>query len=209
MADRRQFFVTLNEYKLESVLELGCNAGANLEAMEDTLSASVVGCDINNLALDIANKKGLIVLWDDATDLDIDDNDYEMVFTSGVLIHLKSPDMIRCMKEMNRVSSRMVMMIEYMGDDIEIPYRGKRSALFKRDYGGIYSVLFPEAELVRTGFLPREMGFDDVTYWIFDGTSDCTSENGVEKIARESDDGSGGPDVAPPLDIEADKISVG
>ena len=206
VADRSAFFETLSEYGLENIFELGCNVGANLEAIEKSLMSYVCGCDVNELALEIAAEKGLSVYRDDATNLSCPNDRFEMVFTCGLMIHMRSADMIRCMKEMNRKSSRMVMIMEYMGDDIATPYRGDR--LFKRDYGNIYNALFPEAVLVRTGFLPQEMGFDDVTYWIFYGTRDCASEDGFKEVARQGDAESRGKDFAPSPAVKTGEIGT-
>ena len=184
---RAGFFGTLAQYEIDSVFEVGCNVGTNLEAMKRVLDCSVAGCDINNDALAEAESRGLEVYWEDAADLDHASDEYDLVFTVGLLIHLNTPELIRCMKEMNRVSNGLVMFMEYAGDDIEVPYRGQRGALIKRDYGGIYQALFPGAVLLETGFLPKEMGFDDVTYWIYYDIGDSASAYGVEEVAWESD----------------------
>ena len=196
---RAEFFKIFASYDVKSAFEVGCNVGTNLEAMALATGAEVYGCDINNKALGIADAAGFEVYWEDATDLDHMCAEYDLVFTVGVLIHLNSPAMIKCMKEMHRVSGGLVMFAEYEGDDIEMPYRGNRGALIKRDYGGIYSALFPEAVLLERGFLPREMGFDDVTYWVFYDSGDSTSSYELDPVARESNERSDGQIVAASL----------
>ena len=84
------------------------------------------------------------------------------------------------------------MFAEYFGHDIEVPYRGERGALIKRDYGEIYKALFPDSVLMETGFLGEDEGFDDVTYWIFYDVGDNTGEDGFEQIAWESADAGSG-----------------
>jgi len=185
---RAEFFKTLESYDIESAFEVGCNQGANLRAVKKALGCEVSGCDINNHSLAVAESQGLEVYWENATDLDHAGGEYDLVFTVGVMIHLNTPELIKCMKEMNRISNGLVMFLEYKGDDIELPYRGQRGALIKRDYGGIYQALNPDAVCLETGFLPQEMGFDDVTWWIFYDSGDSTSAYGIREVAWESDD---------------------
>jgi spore coat polysaccharide biosynthesis protein SpsF len=73
------------------------------------------------------------------------------------------------MAEMVRTSARWVLMGEYFAaDTTEVPYRGHDGALFKRDYGAIFVELFPEWMPAGTGFLSRDEGWDDVTWWLFE-----------------------------------------
>jgi SAM-dependent methyltransferase len=185
---RVEFFRGLAEYEIGNVFEVGCNSGTNLSAIKKALGCEVAGCDINNHSLTIAESKGLEVYWEEATDLDHAGDEYDLVLTVGVMIHLNTPELIRCMKEMHRISNGLVMFLEYKGNDIEVPYRGHRGALIKRDYGGIYQALFPSAVQMGTGFLTQEMGFDDVTWWLFYDNGDSTSAYGVEETPWESDE---------------------
>ena len=196
---RSEFFSGLAPYGIESAFEVGCNVGTNLRAMKKALGCDVAGCDINNSALEVAEEEGLEVYYEDATDLDHESDEFGLVFTVGVLIHLNTPEMIRCMKEMRRISKGYIMFMEYKGNDIEVPYHGERGALIKRDYGAIYQALFPEAQLMETGFLPQEVGFDDVTYWVFYDSGDSPSAYGIEPFTWESDENSDGQILAATL----------
>jgi len=188
--DRSEFFERFEPYGIKNALEVGCNIGSNMVALKKAFDVQVTGVDINAKALEIADAAGLYVLYDDATDLDFPSNEYNLVFTVGVLIHLNTPELIRAMQEMHRVSNGFVLFAEYYGDDIEVPYRGERGALIKRDYGGIYQALFPGAIQVETGTAGDDLGFDDVTYWMFYDVSNSASKDGFYQTARESIDGS-------------------
>jgi spore coat polysaccharide biosynthesis protein SpsF len=86
----------------------------------------------------------------------------------GVLIHQPESTLPLVMSEVVRCSNRYVLCGEYFSEQtIEVPYRGQCGALFKRDYGRIYQELFPNLSLVEKGFLSREEGWDDVTFWLF------------------------------------------
>jgi hypothetical protein len=110
-------------------------------------------------------------LWSPARELPFRDRWFDLVFTMGVLIHQPETTLPLVMAEIVRCSRRYILCGEYFAErTTEVAYRGQSGALFKRDYGGRYKELFPELHLIREGFLGRDMGWDDVTYWIFEKT---------------------------------------
>jgi len=185
LADRTKFFQRFLKYEIVDAFEIGCNIGTNMKVLE-RLGIETVGCDINVTAVNIAVLNNLKAYVSMGTNVDAYDK-YDMVFTVGVLIHQQTAELIKMMKEMVRLSARYVMFAEYEGDDEEVPYRGERHALFKREFGRIFESLFPQAELLDTGIAGKEMGFDNVTYWMYD-ISNCASEDGFSQVARESSD---------------------
>ncbi len=94
---------------------------------------------------------------------------FDLVLTMGVLIHISSEDLPTAMSEIVRCSDRYVLCGEYFAEDeTPVDYHGETGALFKRDYGGLYVSTFPELQLVESGFLGRDEGWDDVTWWLFE-----------------------------------------
>ena len=186
--DRRTFFSRFMHYEIRNAFEIGCNWGANLMALE-SLDVNVMGCDINQSAIDAAVDLGLTAVINDGTSCWEFSNEFDFVYTVGVLIHQQTPDLINMMKEMVRLSSEFVMFAEYMGQDEEVPYRGERFALFKRDYGKVFEALFPNAQLMEQGTAGKELGLDNITYWVYD-ISNCASAVRVEQIPRQSFDAS-------------------
>lgn len=189
LADRTKFFQRFLKYEIVSAFEIGCNIGTNMKVLEK-LGIETLGCDVNATAVNIAVLNNLKAYVASGTNVE-DYDKYDLVFTVGVLIHQQTPELIKMMQEMVRLSSRYVMFAEYEGDDEEVPYRGERHALFKREFGRIFESLFPQAELVDTGIAGKEMGFDNVTYWMYD-ISNCASADGFTQAARESFDASEG-----------------
>jgi hypothetical protein len=102
--------------------------------------------------------------------LPFEDRNFELVFTTGVLIHLPEDALPGAMAEIVRCSSRYVLCGEYYADEpVQVPYRGHTGALFKRDYGRLYCESFDQLRLLDSGFLPRDSGgWDDVTWWLFE-----------------------------------------
>jgi pseudaminic acid biosynthesis-associated methylase len=159
---------------VERVLEVGCNLGANLRWLATLLPPhQVYGVDINNTALTQLRSELPTVnaLWSTARFLPFRDGFFDLVFTTGVLIHQPQTSLPEVMSEIVRCSKRYVLAGEYHAESLtEVPYRGQEGALFKLDFGARYLELFPDLKLVRTGFLPRGSGWDDLTWWLLERT---------------------------------------
>jgi pseudaminic acid biosynthesis-associated methylase len=171
---RRPFWAERHErLGFTSALEVGCNAGANLEHLAELLGPQhVAGVDINAEALARVHERlpGVDVRLAPARALPYPDGAFDLVFTTGVLIHQPPAELPRVMDEIVRCSRRYVLCGEYRADDLEeVPYRGQQGALFRHDYGRLYRERFAELELVEEGFLAREGGvWDDLTFWVFE-----------------------------------------
>ena len=154
-----------------SVLEVGCNVGANLRwIVQHVDRRSVVGVDVNEGALARLRTQDphMNVLHSSARSLPFRDRAFDLVLTMGVLIHIARDVLPTAMAEIVRCSARFVLCGEYFAEEeTAVDYRGEAGALFKRDYGGLYASLFPELDLVERGFLGRDQGWDDVTWWLF------------------------------------------
>jgi pseudaminic acid biosynthesis-associated methylase len=154
------------------VLEVGCNVGGNLQWLAEHLPPTqVYGVDVNEKALGVLVRRvpGVNGVWSPARDLPFRDGWFDLVFTMGVLIHQPEATLPLVMAEMVRTSRRWVMCGEYHSEQtVEVPYRGEEGALFKRDYGRLFLELFPTLRLHDEGFLGRDDGWDDVTWWLFE-----------------------------------------
>ena len=171
---RRTFWdELLRDIAPASVLEVGCNLGANLRWIGGVVpERAVFGVDINERALEELRRHlpRINALWGSARDLPFRDARFDLVFTMGVLIHQSPPVLPLVMSEIVRCARRYVLCGEYYAEQVtEVPYRGQRGALWKRDFGAYYQELFPDLILRKQGFLPRGEGsWDDVTYWLFE-----------------------------------------
>ena len=155
-----------------SVLEVGCNLGANLGWIAALLPGRlVVGIDVNRHALgrlrDTApGARGVAA---SALHLPFAAESFDMVATVGVLIHQSPATVADAMREIARCARRYVLCAEYYADALtEVPYRGQPGSLFKRDFGALYREVIPGLRLETTGFLSRAEGWGDVTYWVFE-----------------------------------------
>ena len=171
---RAPFWETLfAEFPMNSALEVGCSVGANLVWVAKHLpQQALTGIDINADALEILKRAlpDVRTVKTAARDLPFPDASFDLVYTTGVLIHQPVEGLLDVMSEIVRCSARYVLCGEYHAADLtEVPYRGQTGALFKQDYGRIYQDNFPPLTLLKQGFLPREDGgWDDLTWWLFE-----------------------------------------
>lgn len=164
----------LRAHPVQSVLEIGCNIGANLQWIAGA-GRHVVGVDVNHGALQrlrhgVAGVDGVLAA---ARTLPFRSAAFDLVFTAGVLIHQPEAALPAVIDEMVRCARRYVACMEYFAETtVEVPYRGERDALFKRDYGGLLAARWPGLALRGRGELHRDAGWDDVTYWLFEKTAE-------------------------------------
>jgi pseudaminic acid biosynthesis-associated methylase len=171
-ADRGKFWTALfASHPIASVLEVGCNVGANLQWIAKHVdSAHIYGVDVNAGALDRLHQRlpAINAIRSIGRELPFRDRWFDLVFTSGVLIHQPDSTLPLVMSEVVRVSRKLVLALEYAAEEsVEVPYRGQEGALFKRDYTGLYHELFPELELVGEGFLGHAEGWAETAWCLY------------------------------------------
>ncbi len=160
--------------EIRSYLECGSNIGRNvgiLARLMPTWSPNVV--EINSQALKICKERHEIASSFNGSIKDsVFDNNFDLVFSCGVLIHVSPDDLLETMQRMYDHSSRFLLIAEYFSRTPEtILYRGERNKLFKRDFGKLFIENFP-VKALDSGFLwsyeYEAGGFDDITYWLFE-----------------------------------------
>jgi len=130
-------YVTNNMPKINSVLEIGCNVGMNIRALNLLMpNTNVTGIEINKKAADIAksiSSKNTIIN-DSVINLDVR-KQYDLVFTKGVLIHINPDELNDLYIKMGELSTKYVLIAEYFNPSpVSIDYRGHKDRLFKRDF---------------------------------------------------------------------------
>ena len=151
---------------VSSALEVGMGNGQNLMALRlASPMTHVSGIDPSQKAIEVSQKYKMPfhVELGDCFDTGKLDHSYELVFTAGVLMHVTADDLPRAIRELKRVSSRYVLVIEYHAEEeTSISYHGREDVLFKRNY---WPYLIREGLWqVGRGFLGKEDGFDDCTW---------------------------------------------
>jgi len=151
------------------ILEVGCNAGWNLNALRSISPYyDLWGADVNRHALERARAAGHRHLMNcEAADLHtyFGDGSFDLVFTAGVLIHVPPTQLFNVMYAIAQASLRWVVAVEYnshSGLEEEVEYRGMSRMLWRRDFGELYLRL--GLDMIATG--DAGDGFDRCTYWL-------------------------------------------
>ena len=158
---RKNYGITrreLNEASLRGIakdasfLEVGCNTGNQLVLLQDMGYSNLSGVELQPYALEIAHLRlpGVPLKLGSALALPYGSSSFEVVFTSGVLIHVAPEDLPRAMDEIHRCAQTYIWGLEYYAPKAsEVRYRGHSGLLWKMDYARRYLERFPDLELVR------------------------------------------------------------
>lgn len=160
---------------IDNLLECGCNIGRNINLLNKALPNSKKSIiEISSEAFNIANNtyeidksfNGSII------DSNFENESFDLVFSSGVLIHIHPKDLLANMKKMFDYSKKYVLIAEYFNrTPTMIEYQGQKDKLFKCDFGKTFIENF-DVKLVDYGFLWGHIydngGWDDFTWWLFE-----------------------------------------
>lgn len=145
----------LDGLKLNNILEVGCNRAEQLSLLKHKVKVDLYGIDINDYALCEAREYNpeLNLIKGSALDIPFKDNYFDLVFTSGVLIHIHPDNLKQVMSEIYRCSKEYILGFEYHSFWCqEITYRGNKGFLWKNDFKQLYLDTFPDLELVKETF---------------------------------------------------------
>ncbi len=161
--------------QIESILELGCNIGRNLDSLVKLYpAASLSVVEISPKAFEIVTSKFRFEFAENCSiaDAHLPLDKFDLVFTSGVLIHIAPEDLFEVMKKMYDLSSKYILICEMFSRvPRTVHYNGSDDLLFTRDFGRYFLENF-SCEVVDYGFLWGHYfdsaGFDDANYWLFE-----------------------------------------
>jgi pseudaminic acid biosynthesis-associated methylase len=133
------------------ILEVGSNVGMQLEILEKMGFRELYGLEVQAYAIGLSSSRQKTNLIQ-ATGLHIPfrASAFDLVFTSGVLIHIDPSDIVQAMKEIHRCSREYIWGFEYYADRYtEVTYRGRSNLLWKADFAKLYLSQFKDLELVK------------------------------------------------------------
>jgi len=134
------------------ILEVGSNIGNQLLLLQKMGFKNLYGIEINSYAVEISKSrtKNINIIQGSAFDIPLKDEYFDLVFTSGLLIHIAPSDIEIVMQEIYRCTKEYIWGFEYYADKYtEIVYRGKRNLLWKANFPRLYLDLFDDLELVK------------------------------------------------------------
>lgn len=152
------------------VLEVGCNIGMQLQTLQQTGFHHLYGIELQPYAVEKAKQlsRNINIMQGSGFDLPFKENYFDLVYTSGVLIHISPDDLSAIMKEMVRCSKQYIWGFEYFSEQVQsVPYRGNEGFLWKADYCQIFLDHFPELRVVKRKKYPyasaaEEGNFDEM-----------------------------------------------
>jgi pseudaminic acid biosynthesis-associated methylase len=139
------------------ILEAGCNMGTQLLLLREMGFTDLSGIEIQSYALGRAQERlsDAKLLQASLLSIPFPDQHFDLVFTSGVLIHIAPADLPTALAEIHRCARTWVWGMEYYAPQLtEIAYREHQNLLWKADYARLYLESFGDLELVREERMP-------------------------------------------------------
>ena len=133
------------------ILEVGSNVGNQLLCLQEMGFNNLYGIELQGYAVELSKSrtKHINIIKGSAFDIPYKDSYFDLVFTSGVLIHISPSDINMVVKETYRCAKEYVWGFEYYADNYtEILYRGHKNLLWKTDFAKLYDEQFIDLELV-------------------------------------------------------------
>lgn len=128
------------------ILEVGANVGAQLAVLQEMGFTNLYGIELQGYAVEQSKKytKGINLIQGSAFDLPFKENYFDLVYTSGVLIHISPADLPKALAEIFRCAKKYIWGFEYYDETYrEVTYRGKPNHLWKGNFADIYMKQFP------------------------------------------------------------------
>ena len=148
----------LNGLKVDRILEVGCNVGNQLLLLQDVGYVDLWGIELQDYAVKIARKRtsGINIVKGSAFDIPYKDNFFDLVFTSGVLIHISPDNIEKALDEIHRCTNKYILGFEYYNPDgyQVVNYRGGDDLLWKTDFAKLFLDRFPDIKLIKDGRYP-------------------------------------------------------
>ena len=113
---------------------------------------SLYGIELQNYAVEISKSRtqNINIIQGSAFDIPFKDNFFDLVFTSGVLIHINPVDLEIALKEIYRCSRKYLWGLEYYSQNCEeINYRSNNDLLWKNNFSKIFRDQFPDLEVIK------------------------------------------------------------
>ena len=140
------------------VLEVGSNIGLQLIFLQSAGFRNLYGIELSPYAVEISKNQseGINIIQGSALDIPFRDEYFDLVFTSGMLIHINPEDLNKVMSEMYRCSGKYIWGLEYFAEKMtEINYRPSKekvNLLWKADYPKMFCEQFKDLEVVKKAY---------------------------------------------------------
>lgn len=134
------------------ILEVGSNVANQLVCLQKMGFNNLYGFEPQDYAVECSKQltSGINIIKADIFDIPFKDNYFDVIFTSGVLIHISPKHIQKAIKEIYRCSAKFIWGFEYYSRQYEqIKYRDKHNLLWKTDFAKLYLNQFRDLEMVK------------------------------------------------------------
>jgi pseudaminic acid biosynthesis-associated methylase len=153
------------------ILEVGCNIGIQLLALQKNGFKNLYGVELQPYAVEKSKEitKNINIIQGSGFDIPFRDNYFDVVYTNGVLIHISPNDLPKIMGEMIRCSKKYIWGFEYYAPELtDINYRGKQGFMWKADYCSLFMKEDSKLKIAKKKIYPyileAEKGNEDIGY---------------------------------------------
>lgn len=140
------------------ILEVGANVGNQLVCLQRMGFKKLYGIELQYypIALSKSKKRDHQVIQASAFDIPFKTGSFDLVFTSGVLIHIHPNDIEHVLTEVYRCTNSYIFGFEYYADELtEVSYRGHENALWKTNFAQLYLQKVSNLSLVKEKRMKR------------------------------------------------------
>jgi len=134
------------------ILEVGSNIGNQLLLLQKMGFKNLYGIEINDYAVELSKQRtnNINIIQGSAFDIPFKNKYFDLVFTSGLLIHIAHYDINLVLNEIYRCTKEYIWGFEYYEEKYtEIIYRGKKDLLWKANFAQLYLNLFENIKLIK------------------------------------------------------------
>ena len=138
------------------ILEVGSNVGNQLLMLQKMGFKNLFGLEPLEYAVELSKKRliGINIIRGSAFDIPFKDIYFDLVFSSGVLIHINPKDIRKAMKEIYRCTNKYIWGFEYFSEKYqEVNYRGEKNLLWKADFPRLYIQNFSDLKLIKVKYI--------------------------------------------------------
>ena len=153
------------------ILEVGSNIGLQLSLLQKMGFQDLHGIELSRYAVGIARRraKDISFLRGSVLDLPFPDRHFDLVFTSGLLIHINPGEINTAISEIHRCSRKYIWGFEYFNIRyVEVEYREARETsnlLWKGDFPQMFLDQFDNLQAVQVETTPHLRGWNvDIMY---------------------------------------------
>lgn len=135
-----------------NILEVGSNVGAQLLVLQEMGFQNLYGIEIQFEAIKFSQSvsKRIHIIQGSASNIPFKNSFFDLVFTSGLLIHISPQNIYNVMSEVHRCSNRYIWGFEYFAEEYtEVEYRGEKNLLWKANFPQMYRDFFHDLRLIK------------------------------------------------------------